>query len=68
VSNVDVFVVVVIVGVIVVVDVVDMTMCLVGLGDEQKTTFIALWLRVVNFWVIIPWIPSSFRSIGLGIP
>lgn len=59
--RVDVFVVVVVV-VIVVVDVV------AGYVDEQKTTFIAQWLRVVNFWVIIPWIPSSFRFIGLGTP
>jgi len=35
--------------------------------NKKKTTFIARRLRVVNFWVIIPWIPSSsFRSIGLG--
>lgn len=54
--------VVVVVVVIVVVDVV------AGYVDEQKTTFIAQWLRVVNFWVIIPWIPSSFRFIGLGTP
>jgi len=50
-----VVVVVVVAVVIFVVDVVDMIPCaVVGNGDEQKTTFIALWLRVVNFWVIIP--------------